>query len=674
MRTFTPLVILAAVLAAAIFTFSGPASPGKAADGPPDAADVPTLPEPTNGEEDSKDAEVQTRGPVHEAFASPVDLNPQASEIVKKEPPAPIDEVPPDQRPEGDNVIWIPGYFAWDDDRGDFLWVSGVWRNVPPGQTWVAGYWNKVADGWQWTSGFWTGAKKAEVTYLAETPPQSLESGPNSPAPSDNHFWIPGNWVYQDRYQWQPGYWSVAQPNLVWFPAHWMWTPGGYVFAGGFWDYEPAYRGCLFAPVYFTSAIYSRPHFVWCPGVVINVGFFSGNLFCGPRRCNYYFGDYYSTRCAGLGFRPFFEVNVGRRVGYDPLFAYYRQKNLRSDPNWAAQQKQHFEKLQNNAADRPPSTFLAQKEWMQKHGDNNGPGKNSNFVAATTLKQAAKEPGVTGFKLQNVSQQNRQEMLKQAETFNKFSKQRLDVEKQGMTAGSGGAGGSAGVAGAGTHESGAGKTLKLPTIAKTQNDKGTRRRVPVKPWAKGARRSQIGQSGATGSGQGRNKFNKQQLSGATGQDQTSGGKPNLVDKNNQSTDQVNQGKPFGQNKPTDQDKPSDDNQTRKKFTPQNNQLAKPDDDQDKPSGGKQNMLVIPKGSGQQNAVDQGGAGKPIMGQGSGGQGSGGQGSGGQGSGGQGSGSGKPTNTMILPQGSGGQGGGGQGGVGKSLRQRQAAQQ
>ena len=47
MRTFTPLAILAAVLAAAIFMFSGPASPSKAADGLPDAADVPALPEPS---------------------------------------------------------------------------------------------------------------------------------------------------------------------------------------------------------------------------------------------------------------------------------------------------------------------------------------------------------------------------------------------------------------------------------------------------------------------------------------------------------------------------------------------------------------------------------------------------------------------------------------------------
>ncbi len=317
---------------------------------------VPALPEPSTGQ-DAAGTEVLTHGPVHEAYATPLEFNPQPGPMIKKEPPPAIEEVPPDQKPEGDNVVWIPGYFAWDDDRGDFLWISGVWRNIPPGQTWVAGYWNKVDDGYQWTPGFWTSAKKQEVSYVAESPPSTLEAGPTSPQPSENHFWIPGTWVYQDHYVWQPGYWAVQQPNWVWVPAHWMWTPGGFVFVTGFWDYVPAYRGCLFAPVYFTPVVYARPHFVWCPGVVINVGFFTGNLFCGPSHRHYYFGDYYGVRYAGLGYRPFFEVSVGRRAGYDPLFTYYRWKNVKSDPNWLAQQRQHYEMLQKNAADRPPRTF-----------------------------------------------------------------------------------------------------------------------------------------------------------------------------------------------------------------------------------------------------------------------------------------------------------------------------
>jgi YXWGXW repeat-containing protein len=70
--------------------------------------------------------QVLTRGPVHEAFAETVSFNPEPGIVVPKAPPEAIEEVAPDQRPEGANVAWIPGYWAWDDERSDFLWVSGI--------------------------------------------------------------------------------------------------------------------------------------------------------------------------------------------------------------------------------------------------------------------------------------------------------------------------------------------------------------------------------------------------------------------------------------------------------------------------------------------------------------------------------------------------------------------
>ena len=98
--------------------------------------------------------EVLSQGPVHEAFANPIEMDPKAGPIVKKQPPNPIKEIPPEQQPEGDNIVWIPGYWAWDDDRTDFIWISGVYRR-PPGQAWVPGYWSNADDGFQWTPGFW---------------------------------------------------------------------------------------------------------------------------------------------------------------------------------------------------------------------------------------------------------------------------------------------------------------------------------------------------------------------------------------------------------------------------------------------------------------------------------------------------------------------------------------
>jgi hypothetical protein len=121
---------------------------------------------------------VLTRGPVHEAFAETVTFDPEPGIVVPKAPPAAIEELPPDQRPEGANVAWIPGYWGWDDERSDFLWVSGVWRALPPARQWVPGYWGSSQQGAQWTSGYWADATASAVEYLP-APPATLEVGPN---------------------------------------------------------------------------------------------------------------------------------------------------------------------------------------------------------------------------------------------------------------------------------------------------------------------------------------------------------------------------------------------------------------------------------------------------------------------------------------------------------------
>ena len=106
---------------------------------------------------------VLTRGPVHEAFAQPVILDEGAAFMISRRPPAPLDEIVPDQKPEGVHVLWIPGYWSWDGDRNDFIWVSGCWRAVPPNNSWVPGYWAQSARGYQWIAGFWDTADAQEI-------------------------------------------------------------------------------------------------------------------------------------------------------------------------------------------------------------------------------------------------------------------------------------------------------------------------------------------------------------------------------------------------------------------------------------------------------------------------------------------------------------------------------
>ena len=54
---------------------------------------------------------------MHEAFAEPISYDPEPGEFVEKEPPEAIEELPPETQPEGDNIVWIPGYWNWDEDR-----------------------------------------------------------------------------------------------------------------------------------------------------------------------------------------------------------------------------------------------------------------------------------------------------------------------------------------------------------------------------------------------------------------------------------------------------------------------------------------------------------------------------------------------------------------------------
>src|SRR5580692_2847818 len=104
-------------------------------------------------------AEAQTRGPVHEAFARPYDMAVQIDPVIKQKPPAPIPEEPPAVKPEGDSVGWIAGYWAWDADNNEFMWISGTYRNAPAGRVYVAGYWEQTADGgWRWVHGYWAPA------------------------------------------------------------------------------------------------------------------------------------------------------------------------------------------------------------------------------------------------------------------------------------------------------------------------------------------------------------------------------------------------------------------------------------------------------------------------------------------------------------------------------------
>src|SRR5262249_22681704 len=257
---------------------------------------------------DPQGPEVLARGPVHEAFAQPPDGgSPGAGAVVPRQPPQPIEELPPDPKPEGGDAQWIPGYWQWDGERNDFVWVSGTWREAPPGRQWVPGSWRKVGDGWQWVSGFWADAGQpgqageadpAGPTYEYQPPPPAtLETGPSAPAPGDDYFYDPGCWVYRaTRYPWRPGCRLRFPPGFVWTPCRSRCTRAGCVFVRGSGASPREQRGLLCAPAYFPPDLLASGAGPWTPSYVIGADVLPGTLFVQPGFRHYSFGDYYGPR------------------------------------------------------------------------------------------------------------------------------------------------------------------------------------------------------------------------------------------------------------------------------------------------------------------------------------------------------------------------------------------
>jgi hypothetical protein len=280
-------------------------------------------PEGANPDPSQPGVAVMARGPVHEAYAEPSETQPQASPLVTEQPPDPVEEIPPDQKPEGNNVQWIPGYWQWDADTQNYLWVSGFWRDVPPGRHWVPGNWQEVEGGWHWVAGYLADDQQEQVDYLP--PPPSLDNGPSSAAPDEKSTYVPGCWVYREtRYFWRPGYWLAFRPDWCWIPDHYVWTPGGCLFVAGYWDHPLHERGLLFAPVRIEFALL-RERFTFVPQFVVQPDFFLSALFVRRASCHYYFGDYFEKTYEREGFTPWVDFQVARGV-YDPNFAWYHRR------------------------------------------------------------------------------------------------------------------------------------------------------------------------------------------------------------------------------------------------------------------------------------------------------------------------------------------------------------
>ena len=395
------------------------------------------------GEFDPSGGEILTQGPVHEAFAEPVVFDPVESPLIPKEPPPPVEELPPDQRPEGQDVQWISGYWAWDDSRGDFLWISGIWRDVPPGTPVGARLLEPGQGGFQWVPGTWAALDQEEAEYLP-APPESLEMGPSSPAPSADVTWAPGCWYYQEeRYVWRPGYWVPVQEEWLWVPAHYVWSPYGYIFVEGYWDRPIVQRGLVFAPVYFQQPVYRQPNFVYTPTIGIVATALISNLFVRPSYNQYYFGDYYAPNYAQAGIVPWYSFHQSRR-GYDPIYSYYASAN-RNNPRWRDELHQQYEYRREHVDARPPRTFVQQQRVniRQKNVTNvttiNNIITNNNVEIGRPIGQFAANPR-GGRRFERVTEDRRREIRTRQVAQREFRERRASLESRANQARSPGEG------------------------------------------------------------------------------------------------------------------------------------------------------------------------------------------------------------------------------------------
>ncbi len=316
--------------------------------------------------------ELLLQGPVHEAFAMPVDPEAQKSiEVIAASPPATINEQQPSSemlagnpKIEGKNVQWIGGYWAWEDTARNYVWVSGFFRDIPPGRTWQAGSWSETTGGHRWTSGYWADASGVTVSSSVAAgqlppPPPSGDQGPSKPAAKSASFWLAGQWIYKEGdYQWQAGYWTNQPDRWIWQPATYVHTPDGYVYVSGYWDYEPEFRGQPFAPVIFNALgdnqnaaqIVFQPIYPQARAVAMLM-----HLFVRPGYRHYFYGDYYDNAFQAAGYLPWYQ----EKSRSQPMLSYYTDKYARYEIDFVTSMARYDAHFRSGRAIRPAVQFAA---------------------------------------------------------------------------------------------------------------------------------------------------------------------------------------------------------------------------------------------------------------------------------------------------------------------------
>lgn len=163
-----------------------------------------------------------------------------------------------------------------------------------------------------------------------------------------------------------PGYWTVGYPDWVWVPERYVWTPAGYIYRAGYWDYLVVDRGTIFCPVYWTNP---APNYRFQPSYVVNGGAnLLANLFVYPRYNHYYYGNYYNSPLIGQSLYPWVTFTQQSRL-YDPLYGYYRTQYR--DVGYLQRISRMHNYFAANPSYQPPLTLAMQIQNLSSFNSTN---------------------------------------------------------------------------------------------------------------------------------------------------------------------------------------------------------------------------------------------------------------------------------------------------------------
>ena len=266
--------------------------------------------------------QVLTRGPIHEAFAAPVVHDPAAGPVIPKQPPDPIQEMPPGpeaRRPERpvDSGLLELGRLAQRLSLGQRHLARAAAqqpvgaRLLAPGrrgQPVGAGHVDSGELGPAQGQG--QASAQAQAIVPAGTAGEPRDRPDHAAARAPTSPGLPATGPGKESVtSGGPGFWAAVQPNWIWMPAHYVWTPSGYLFVPGYWDLPVANRGLMFAPVYYPQPVYAQPGFVFTPSISIVGSAVTANLFVSAGTNQYLFGDFYAQNFVSVGITPWFSFS-----------------------------------------------------------------------------------------------------------------------------------------------------------------------------------------------------------------------------------------------------------------------------------------------------------------------------------------------------------------------------